>query len=184
MRNERKCKSFISTRYTLYPNAPGRTVVYLIVNPVHLFSHLYYLVIRVISLAGLVRRGGRIGRWEPFSDCVQYCRENVLKLFEHDSNRLKIFSHCNNDANHENNRHHHSAQPFTRRNDTSTRRALSDQRCHWYRDVPWHSGNAVHPVANFFEGKILINGHYCMVCQDGWWTGGEKVGSDMYVGNV
>ena len=76
MRNERKCKSFISTRYTLYPNAPGRTVVYLIVNPVHLFSHLYYLVIRVISLAGLDWRRGGIGCWESFPYRVRDRREN------------------------------------------------------------------------------------------------------------
>ena len=77
MRNERKCKSFISTRYTLYPNAPGNTMVLLTVYPFHLFPHLYYLVIGVVSVAGLVWRRGGIGCWEPFSYRVRYHRENI-----------------------------------------------------------------------------------------------------------
>ena len=45
----------------------------------------------------------------------------------------------------------------TRRNDTSTYRALSDQSWDAIRDVAWHMGNTVYPLANFFESKILIN---------------------------
>ena len=60
---------------------------------------------------------------------------------------------------------------LSRRNDTSTNRALSDQRCHHYRDVPWHLGNAVYPVTNFSKSKILINRHFCTVCYKGsWWN--------------
>ena len=116
MRNERKCKSFISTRYTLYPYTPGRTVVYLIVNPVHLFSHLYYLVIRVISLAALIWRWGGVGSENSFPNRTQSHREKFSKLFKYDLNCLEILSHGNDESDEKNHSHRRSAHAF---NETS-----------------------------------------------------------------
>ena len=112
MRNEGKCKSFISTRYTLHPNAPGSTLIYLTIDSFHLFSHLYYFIICVVSGPGFIWRWGGIGSGEPFSHRVRDHRENISKLFEHASNRLKIFSHRDCDADEKKDGHRRSAQSF------------------------------------------------------------------------
>ena len=96
----------------LYPYALGRTIVHFILDMgIHLSSHLYYLIIRVISLPGFSWRWGRGGR-ETLSHCTQSYRENISKLFKHDLNRFEIFSHGHNEANDEDDSHRRSAHAF------------------------------------------------------------------------
>ena len=106
-------KNFIFYPVKLYPYALGRTIVCLIFDVgVHLSSHLYYLVIRVISLAALIWRWGGVGSENSFPNRTQSHREKFSKLFKYDLNCLEILSHGNDESDEKNHSHRRSAHAF------------------------------------------------------------------------